>query len=59
MRHVEKQRIRWLTIGEANRLLKELPSHLKDMADFSLSTGLRASNVRLYPKKGGILIKLV
>ncbi|AUH72857.1 MULTISPECIES: tyrosine-type recombinase/integrase [Legionella] len=45
MRHVEKQRIRWLTIGEANRLLNELPSHLKDMADFSLSTGLRASNV--------------
>jgi integrase len=45
MRHVEKQRIRWLTVEEANRLLNELPSHLKDMADFSLSTGLRASNV--------------
>lgn len=45
MRHVEKQRIRWLTIVEANRLLQELPSHLRDMADFSLSTGLRASNV--------------
>ncbi len=27
MRHVEKQRIRWLTLDEANQLLKELPSH--------------------------------
>ncbi len=45
MRHVEKQRIRWLTVEEANRLLNELPPHLRDMADFSLSTGLRASNV--------------
>jgi integrase len=45
MRHVEKQRIRWLTVHEANRLLNELPSHLQDMAAFSLATGLRASNV--------------
>lgn len=45
MRHVEKQRIRWLTLEDANRLLKELPSHLKEMAMFSLATGLRASNV--------------
>lgn len=45
MRHVEKQRIRWLTVEQANRLLNELPSHLKDMASFSLATGLRASNV--------------
>ncbi|HAT2150961.1 TPA: site-specific integrase [Legionella pneumophila] len=45
MRQVEKGRIRWLTIDEANRLLKELPPHLKDMAAFTLATGLRASNV--------------
>lgn len=45
MRKVEKSRIRWLTIPEANRLLNELPPHLKDMAAFSLATGLRASNV--------------
>jgi integrase len=45
MRQVEKGRIRWLTINEANRLLKELPPHLKDMAAFTLATGLRASNV--------------
>jgi len=45
MHHVEKQRIRWLTLEQANRLLNELPSHLKDMATFSLATGLRASNV--------------
>lgn len=45
MRHIEKKRIRWLTIEEANRLLNELPSHLKEMAAFTLATGLRASNV--------------
>ena len=45
MRQIENSRIRWLTIEEANRLLKELPPHLKDMAAFTLATGLRASNV--------------
>ncbi len=45
MRQVEKNRIRWLTTAEANRLLNELPSHLRDMAAFSLATGLRAGNV--------------
>ena len=30
---------------EANLLLKELPQHLKDMVEFTLATGLRASNV--------------
>lgn len=45
MRQVEKNRIRWLTVEEANRLLKELPQHLRDMATFSLATGLRAANV--------------
>ncbi len=45
MRHIEKKRVRWLTLEQANRLLKELPSHLKEMVAFSLATGLRASNV--------------
>lgn len=45
MRKVENRRVRWLTKQEANRLLKELPSHLREMADFSLATGLRESNV--------------
>ena len=45
MRHVENRRIRWLSTEEANRLLSELPSHMKDMAAFTLATGLRASNV--------------
>lgn len=45
MRQIENSRIRWLTVDEANRLLKELPPHLKDMAAFTLATGLRASNV--------------
>jgi integrase len=34
-----------LTREEAQRLLAALPEHLADMAAFSLSTGLRASNV--------------
>lgn len=38
-------RLRWLTQEEAARLLTELPMHLADMAEFSLLTGLRQSNV--------------
>jgi integrase len=38
-------RIRWLTHEESSRLLNELPKHLKDMARFTLATGLRESNV--------------
>lgn len=45
MRKVENRRIRWLTKQQADRLIKELPSHLKDMAAFTLATGLRESNV--------------
>ncbi|WP_246195037.1 tyrosine-type recombinase/integrase, partial [Allochromatium palmeri] len=40
-----KQRIRWLTREEADRLIGELPEHLADMARFSLATGLREANV--------------
>ncbi|WP_245738967.1 tyrosine-type recombinase/integrase [Nitrosomonas marina] len=40
-----KKRIRWLTHDEADRLLRELPTHLRDMARFTLETGLRQSNV--------------
>lgn len=46
MRHVENKRIRWITVAQAARLLKELPPHLRDMAAFSLATGLRAANVK-------------
>jgi integrase len=45
MRKVENRWIRWLTKPEVNRLLKELPDHLKSMATFTLATGLRESNV--------------
>lgn len=45
MRKEENKRIRWLTRQEVGRLMTELPSHLKDMAMFSLATGLRESNV--------------
>jgi integrase len=34
-----------LTQNEAQRLLAALPTHLADMAAFSLQTGLRATNV--------------
>lgn len=39
------KRVRWLTFGEAKRLLAQLPPHLSDMAAFSLETGLRRGNV--------------
>jgi len=45
MRKIENKRIRWLTRGQADKLLGELPQHLKDMAAFTLLTGLRQSNV--------------
>ena len=41
-----KRRIRWLTHADAERLLDELPRHLKAMARFSLATGLRQGNVK-------------
>jgi len=40
-----KKRVRFITESEADRLLKELPAHLSIMAAFTLSTGLRQSNV--------------
>lgn len=39
------KRIRWLTQDEAQKLLSLLPSHLADMAQFSLETGMRRANV--------------
>lgn len=42
---VKNQRLRWLTQDDAQRLLAELPEHLAEMAEFSLLTGLRQSNV--------------
>lgn len=40
-----RRRVRWLTPGQAERLMVELPTHLADMAEFTLATGLRQSNV--------------
>jgi len=45
MRKEENRRIRWIMRAEVERLLRELPKHLADMAAFSLATGLRQSNV--------------
>lgn len=39
------RRIRFLTKGEADNLINELPEHLAEMVRFSLATGLRESNV--------------
>ena len=39
------RRIRYLTHQEAQRLIAALPTHLADMAAFSLATGLRRANV--------------
>jgi integrase len=39
------RRIRFLTRSEAQRLLRNLPPHLADMAAFALATGLRRANV--------------
>lgn len=39
------KRVRWLRRHEAEKLIAELPTHLADMARFSLETGLRRSNV--------------
>jgi len=47
IRRMEEQpRVRFIDKDEARRLLKELPSHLKDKVVFALSTGLRDANVR-------------
>ena len=45
MRKIENKRVRWLSKKQADRLLQELPNHLRDMATFTLATGLRQSNV--------------
>lgn len=41
-----KARVRWLKPWEIVRLLDALPVHLRDMAEFSLATGLRQGNVK-------------
>lgn len=43
--HEPRRRVRWLKPDEARRLLDEIPEHHRDAMIFSLSTGLRASNV--------------
>lgn len=44
-KRVERPRLRFLTAEEWLRLRAELPEHLRDMAEFTLATGLRKSNV--------------
>src|SRR3989338_7877349 len=45
MRSIDNKRVRWITPEEIFALLNELPEHLRDMAEFTLATGLRESNV--------------
>lgn len=40
-----KRRVRWLKPEETKALLDELPEHLRVMAEFSIATGLRETNV--------------
>ena len=44
-RHEPEKRIRWATQAQARKLITALPRHLAAMAEFSLATGLRQSNV--------------
>jgi integrase len=41
----QSKRVRWLSPEDVARLLTELPTHLADMAEFTLATGLRQRNV--------------
>lgn len=41
---VPAKRVRWLKPDEAEKLLRELPQHKRDLSEFSLETGLRADN---------------
>src|SRR3990167_9362344 len=45
LRKEDNHRIRWITPGQAAKLIAELPEHLANMARFSLATGLRQRNV--------------
>lgn len=47
MMPINNKRIRWLTLQEAEQLIRTLPKHLAHMANFTLATGLRSRNVRL------------
>lgn len=40
-----KVRVRWITEGQAKRLLEELPEHQREVVVFALATGLRQGNV--------------
>lgn len=40
-----KGRVRWITREDADRLIRELPIHLKYMTRFALATGLRERNI--------------
>jgi integrase len=45
MYSIEKGEPRWITRGQFEKLAKALPTHLEDMARFTVATGLRMRNV--------------
>jgi len=47
LKPVKNGRLRFLTAEEWKRLYKELPAHLKPLAKFAISTGLRQRNVTM------------
>jgi integrase len=42
---IEQPEPRWITRAQFDRLAKKLPPHLRDMAQFTVATGLRMRNV--------------
>jgi len=42
----EKNRVRWLTRQDTERLIKELPNYISVIYRFALNTGLRTANLR-------------
>lgn len=42
---IPHSRVRWISPGEASRLVARLPEHLADMAEFTLETGLRKATL--------------
>jgi hypothetical protein len=46
-------------LKQARALLRELPPHLRDMATFTLATGLRAANVTGLTSAGTARLQVV
>lgn len=45
MLSLNNKRVRWITAEESEKLIAELPAHLKSIVSFALRTGLRKENI--------------